>query len=229
MPLGRNVLRTLAHAMAAVQDASAVTTTANDRRTRRSQGETSQRPSDARCSHCTRVRPRLCACVGRGDRRCNLRRDARTPASAPPSSSTTPKINHYFVTAYPEEAAALDAGTNVKGWTRTGGQFTVFTEPADGLQAVCRFFGTPDVGPELALLHRRRRRVREGEDAAGVDVRGHRVLHPDAEQRRLRRQLAGVPQLLLGPDRGCQSPLHGRPDRARADERSGAATSSKAS
>jgi len=57
------------------------------------------------------------------------------------------KINHYFVTAYPEEAAALDAGTNVKGWARTGGQFTVFTEPVDGLQAVCRFFGTPGVGP----------------------------------------------------------------------------------
>ena len=57
------------------------------------------------------------------------------------------KINHFFITAYPEEAAALDAGTNVKGWTRTGGQFTVFTEPAEGLQAVCRFFGTPNVGP----------------------------------------------------------------------------------
>ncbi len=57
-----------------------------------------------------------------------------------------PALRHYFVTAYPEEAAALDAGTNVKGWTRTGGQFTVFTEPADGLQAVCRFFGTPGKG-----------------------------------------------------------------------------------
>jgi uncharacterized protein (DUF1800 family) len=57
------------------------------------------------------------------------------------------KINHYFITAYPEETAALDAGTNVKGWTRTGGQFTVFTEPAEGLAAVCRFFGTPNVGP----------------------------------------------------------------------------------
>ena len=57
------------------------------------------------------------------------------------------KLNHYFITAYPEEAVALDAGTNVKGWTRTGGQFTVFTEPADGLLAVCRFFGTPNVGP----------------------------------------------------------------------------------
>ncbi len=57
-----------------------------------------------------------------------------------------PALRHYFVTAYPEEAAALDAGTNVKGWTRTGGQFTVFTDPADGLQAVCRFFGTPGLG-----------------------------------------------------------------------------------
>ncbi len=56
-------------------------------------------------------------------------------------------INHYFVTAYPEEAAALDAGTNVRGWVRTGGQFTVFTDNADGLAAVCRFFGTPNVGP----------------------------------------------------------------------------------
>ncbi|HVN41825.1 MAG TPA: DUF1800 family protein, partial [Steroidobacteraceae bacterium] len=58
-----------------------------------------------------------------------------------------PALRHYFITAYPEEAAALDTGTNVKGWTRTGGQFTVFTDPAPGLQAVCRFFGTPGVGP----------------------------------------------------------------------------------
>jgi len=57
------------------------------------------------------------------------------------------KINHYFVTAYPEEAAALDAGTNVKGWTRTGGQFTVFTDDVVGVAAVCRFFGTPGAGP----------------------------------------------------------------------------------
>lgn len=55
-------------------------------------------------------------------------------------------LNHYFITAYPEEAAALDAGTNVKGWTRTGGQFTVFTDPGAGLMPVCRFFGTPGKG-----------------------------------------------------------------------------------
>jgi hypothetical protein len=57
-----------------------------------------------------------------------------------------PALRHYFITAYPEEAAALDAGTNVKGWVRTGGQFTVFTDPAPGLSAVCRFFGTPGKG-----------------------------------------------------------------------------------
>ncbi len=56
-------------------------------------------------------------------------------------------LRHYFLTANPAEAAMLDAGTTVKGWKRTGGQFTVFTEPAEGLSAVCRFFGTPNVGP----------------------------------------------------------------------------------
>ncbi|MFO1316875.1 MAG: DUF1800 family protein [Burkholderiales bacterium] len=58
-----------------------------------------------------------------------------------------PALRHYFLTANPAEAAALDAGTPVKGWTRTGGQFSVFTDPAPGLQAVCRFFGTPGKGP----------------------------------------------------------------------------------
>jgi len=58
-----------------------------------------------------------------------------------------PALRHYFLTANPAEAAALDAGTPVKGWTRTGGQFTVFTDPAPGLSAVCRFFGTPGNGP----------------------------------------------------------------------------------
>lgn len=59
-----------------------------------------------------------------------------------------PQNNHYFLTANPAEAAMLDAGTTVRGWTRTGGQFSVFTAPADGLSAVCRFFGTPGKGPD---------------------------------------------------------------------------------
>jgi len=57
-----------------------------------------------------------------------------------------PALNHYFLTAYPDEVAALDAGTNVKGWVRTGGEFTVWTDPAPDRAAVCRFFGTPGLG-----------------------------------------------------------------------------------
>jgi hypothetical protein len=53
-------------------------------------------------------------------------------------------LNHYFITADPEQAAALDAGTPVKGWARTGGEFTVFTDPGAGRLEVCRFFGVLD-------------------------------------------------------------------------------------
>ena len=57
-----------------------------------------------------------------------------------------PVLKHYFITAYPEEAAALDAGNPVKGWFRTGGEFTIFTDPGPGRSPVCRFFGTPGKG-----------------------------------------------------------------------------------
>jgi predicted dienelactone hydrolase len=57
-------------------------------------------------------------------------------------------LNHYFFTAEPAEAAMLDAGIVVPGWTRTGFNFKV--RPAGdprGLIA-CRFFGTPGIGPD---------------------------------------------------------------------------------
>jgi len=58
-------------------------------------------------------------------------------------------LNHYFVTAFPEEAAALDAGTPVAGWKRTGVSFNAWKSPGESGTAVpvCRFFGTPNVGP----------------------------------------------------------------------------------
>ena len=43
-------------------------------------------------------------------------------------------FGHYFITANPQEAAALDTG-QIKGWTRTGESFAV-----DGAANVCRFF-----------------------------------------------------------------------------------------
>ena len=56
-------------------------------------------------------------------------------------------LDHYFFTAEPAEAAMLDAGVIVPGWTRTHYDFKVrpVGDPR-GLYA-CRFFGTPGIGP----------------------------------------------------------------------------------
>lgn len=58
-------------------------------------------------------------------------------------------LDHYFITAFPDEAAMLDAGTVVKGWTRTGVTWNAWRDAGDDAKAVpvCRFFGTPGVGP----------------------------------------------------------------------------------
>jgi hypothetical protein len=48
-------------------------------------------------------------------------------------------FGHYFMTAFPEEAAALDAGA-IPGWVRTGESFAVETEAGADLLPVCRFF-----------------------------------------------------------------------------------------
>lgn len=69
-----------------------------------------------------------------------------TPQAAIPSMSISSveyyhaELNHYFMTAYVEEIAALDAGT-IKGWVRTGQSFKVMAAPLDpSAKAVCRYF-----------------------------------------------------------------------------------------
>jgi uncharacterized protein (DUF1800 family) len=59
-----------------------------------------------------------------------------------------PSINHYFITAFPEEAAMLDQGVVVPGWTRTGVQWQAWASATDNPSAVpvCRFYGSP-IGP----------------------------------------------------------------------------------
>lgn len=49
------------------------------------------------------------------------------------------EFGHYFITAFPEEAAGIDAGV-VKGWQRTGEQFSVFSAGGANGLPVCRFF-----------------------------------------------------------------------------------------
>ena len=56
-------------------------------------------------------------------------------------------LDHYFLTAFPEEAAALDAGALAGAWKRTGFAFQVWRgDDADAVD-VCRLFGVPGVGP----------------------------------------------------------------------------------
>ena len=58
-------------------------------------------------------------------------------------------LGHYFMTGFPAEAAMLDAGIIVPGWVRTGVTWNAWASATDSPTAVpvCRFFGTPGVGP----------------------------------------------------------------------------------
>jgi hypothetical protein len=56
------------------------------------------------------------------------------------------KLNHYFVTADPGEASAIDAGTAGAGWVRTGQAFSAYAAQAQenssgvSFSPVCRFY-----------------------------------------------------------------------------------------
>src|ERR1700736_3644825 len=58
-------------------------------------------------------------------------------------------LNHFFITAYQDEAAMLDQGLAIKGWTRSGVTWSAWANAGDSATAVpvCRFFGTPGKGP----------------------------------------------------------------------------------
>jgi predicted dienelactone hydrolase len=58
-----------------------------------------------------------------------------------------PSLDHYFFTTEPAEAAMLDAGVIVPGWTRTHYDFKVRPVGDPRGLVACRFFGTPGVGP----------------------------------------------------------------------------------
>jgi len=50
--------------------------------------------------------------------------------------------DNYFVTAAPDEIAALDSGAFGGVWTRTGQTFKVWTDASSGAKATCRFLTT---------------------------------------------------------------------------------------
>jgi hypothetical protein len=55
-------------------------------------------------------------------------------------------LDHYFVTWLPTEIAALDAGTVLRGWTRTGLTVRTYATPASGTSPVCRYYIPPAQG-----------------------------------------------------------------------------------
>jgi hypothetical protein len=58
-------------------------------------------------------------------------------------------LNHYFMTADTAEAAGIGQGAAGPGWIRTGYTFKAYpsTSAPTGSAAVCRFYGTPGIGP----------------------------------------------------------------------------------
>ena len=59
---------------------------------------------------------------------------------------------HYFVTASPQEIAALDAGTP-PGWTRTGESFEVLAVGTYGASNVCRFWSGQTFAPKSSHFY----------------------------------------------------------------------------
>jgi murein DD-endopeptidase MepM/ murein hydrolase activator NlpD len=55
-------------------------------------------------------------------------------------------LDHYFMTAFTDEEAKLDAGVPIAGWKRTGASFPAYSASGSGMSTVCRFFGTPGLG-----------------------------------------------------------------------------------
>jgi mono/diheme cytochrome c family protein len=74
---------------------------------------------------------------------------------APPAAKITvvefhhAGLDHYFISANATEIAALDAGTTIRGWTRTGGTFNAWMSTGaapSGASPVCRFYIPPARG-----------------------------------------------------------------------------------
>jgi YVTN family beta-propeller protein len=55
-------------------------------------------------------------------------------------------LDHYFITWVPDEIATLDAGTRIKGWTRTGLGFKTYSSARAGTSDICRFYIPPAEG-----------------------------------------------------------------------------------
>ena len=68
--------------------------------------------------------------------------DLTASAAVPVVEFYNTDLDHYFITADVNEAAAIDGGSAGHGWMRTGNSFK-----SGGTTSVCRFFGSQSPGP----------------------------------------------------------------------------------
>ena len=74
-----------------------------------------------------------------------------SPASGTSTAATVVEfynasLDHYFITWIADEIIKLDAGTKIKGWTRTGKTFRTYTTAQSDTSPVCRFYIPPGLG-----------------------------------------------------------------------------------
>ena len=73
---------------------------------------------------------------------------ALTPADTAVIEFFNSPLNHYFLTANAQEAAAIDGGSAGPGWSRTGETWGAWLKgPLPGAIEVCRFYGSTAVNP----------------------------------------------------------------------------------
>ena len=94
------------------------------------------------------------------------------------SSTTTRRLDHYFITWVPDEIAKLDDGSVLKGWTRTGRTMRTYKAAQAGILAGVPLLHSAGTG-RLALLRPRHRGVRrDGPEEPELRARGPAV-HAD--------------------------------------------------
>jgi hypothetical protein len=69
-----------------------------------------------------------------------------TPPAAAAIEYYNASLDHYFLTHIVNEIGILDAGVQIRGWTRTGQSFQVYAAAGTGTSPVCRFYIPPDKG-----------------------------------------------------------------------------------
>ncbi len=77
-------------------------------------------------------------------------RDKRVIATVPVVEYFNTLLGHYFMTAEPAEMQAIAQGAAGPGWTVTGQSFNAYRSSDEArvdARPVCRFYGTPGVGP----------------------------------------------------------------------------------